>query len=876
MTYVNLNTVAYTGILLGMSQIIHIVDDDASVRGATSFLLSSHGYSTRIYGSGAEFLGQAKLEEGCILLDFRMSDMSGLEVLDRLAECGVSLPVIMLTGHGDVATAVQALQLGAVDFIQKPYEERELISALERALAGGGRDKKRNEARKIAVNRLQPLSEREMQVLRGLVAGMTNKEMARRLGLSPRTVEMHRSTMMSDLGVDSAADAIRIALDAELTPLDQEGEAQAPTAAALAPMAGRRGKALPLAAPKHLEDILPPVLDVLEGSTDCVLLLDRQFNITYMNRNAMETIAPGRDIRGRNIWDLFPGSRQTSAWDAVNRSADERTSTSFEFFAPDGQRWFAVNVRPIPSGLQVFFRDLTAERSADAALKQSEERLRLALEAAGDGTWDWDLRSGRVNLSRGYAQRLDYGETAFDAGLHQIFRLVHPGDQGLLKARIKEHLAGTTENFCCEYRIRARDGVWRWHLDRGRVVERDPVSGVATRMVATSTDISAIKAMKLRMAEADERIKLAQEAAGAGLWEYDMRGGRVKLCPKSREMLGLPEAPEEIGLDQWQAALHPDDLQEAMAVIDEAAASGRAFALTYRVVMPNGDVRSVLGMGKLAGSDRQGPRRMIGLNIDRTERSRANAKLHRLEAELLKAAQTSAIGAMAASLADELNQPLTAITNYVRGMKLSLSRQPGGIDTGAAAALEGAESSAKLASRIVRRIHDKAALLRFDRRPEPLSEMVRDAARVALAGFPQNAVQLKLAIPRQANLVTVDRLQIQHVLVNLIRNAVEAMEGSPAKPELAIEARVGESEAIEVRVTDRGSGSADDVARKLFSPFVSTRKDSTEVGLAVCRTIVEAHGGRIWAEPAPGKGTSIGFTLESGTGTDSGKAAKAA
>ena len=859
-----------------MSQIIHIVDDDASVRGATSFLLSSHGYSTRIYGSGSEFLSQAKLEEGCILLDFRMSDMSGLEVLDRLAECGISLPVIMLTGHGDVATAVQALQLGAVDFIQKPYEERELISALERALAGGGRDKKRSEARKTAVTRLQPLSEREMQVLRGLVAGMTNKEMARRLGLSPRTVEMHRSTMMSDLGVDSAADAIRVALDAELTPLDQEGEAQAPTAAALAPMAGRRGKALPLAAPKHLEDILPPVLDVLEGSTDCVMLLDRQFNITYLNRNAMETLAPGRDIRGRNVWDLFPASRQTSAWDEVNRAAEERTSTSFEFFAPDGERWFSVNVRPIPSGLQVFFRDLTNERAADAALKQSEERLRLALEASGDGTWDWDLRSGRVNLSRGYAQRLDYGETAFDAGLHQIFRLVHPGDQGLLKARIKDHLAGKTECFMCEYRIRARDGAWRWHLDRGRVVERDPVSGSATRMIATSTDISAIKAMKLRMVEADERIKLAQEAAGAGLWDFDIRRGIVRLCDQSREMFGLQDATEEIGLEQWQSAVHPDDLDETMAKVDEAVVSGNTFSLTFRVVLPNGDVRCILGMGKLAGSDRDGPRRMIGLNIDRTDRARADEKLRRLEAELLNAAQTSAIGAMAASLADELNQPLTAITNYVRGMKLSLSRQPGGVDAGAAAALEGAESSAQQASRIIRRIHDRTALIRVERRPEPLCELVRDAARVALAGFAQNSVQLQLAIPRDANLVTVDRLQIQHVLVNLIRHAVEATGGSETKPVLAIEARVGDRDAIEVRVTDRGSASADDVTRKLFAPFVSIRKDSAEIGLAVCRAIVEAHGGRIWAEPAPGKGTAIGFTLEAARGKGSGSAVRAA
>ena len=847
-----------------MSQTIHIVDDDPSVRGATSFLLSSHGYSTRIYASGSEFLEQAQLDGGCILLDLRMSDLSGLEVLERLSESGVSVPVIMLTGHGDVNTAVQALQNGAVDFIQKPYEERELITALERALAGGGRDKKRDEARRASAGRLQPLSQREMQVLRGLVAGMTNKEMARRLGLSPRTVEMHRATMMADLGVDSAADAIRIALDAELTPLEQDDEGKAPTAAALAPMTGRRVRPILPAAPRQLEEVLPPVLDALEGSTDCVLLLDRQFNVTYLNGNARDSLAGGGDLIGRSLWDLIPDARQTVAWGELHRAADERCAASFEFFAPESARWFLIKARPIPSGLQIFFRDLTHERTADAELRQSEERMRLALEASGDGTWDFNLRTGRIHLSRRYAERLDHGDMPLEAGLHQILRLIHPADQRRLKSRVREHLEGHSDIFVCEYRIRARDGAWRWNLDRGRVVARDPVSGRAVRMVATSTDIGLFKALKARVAEANERIKLAQDAAGAGLWDYDLKSGRVLLSRNSRAMMGLPEdSADSLALAEWQSLVHPDDLPATQAALEEAALSGQPFSITFRIVRPDGEVRSIAGMGKLATQE-DGSRRLIGLNIDTSDQARAQEKLGRLEAELLNAAQVGAISAMAAALADELNQPLTAIANYVQGLKLAVSRRPAGSDPGVLAALEGAEASAKLAGGIVRRIQTKTALIRLDRQPEPLSQLVSDAARVALAGLAQNAVQVKLAIPRGANRVLVDRVQIQHVLVNLIRNAVEAMKEGDERPEIAIRASVNPRGDIEVRVDDRGPGIAEEIAHKLFAPFVSTREKGTSIGLAVCRTIVEAHGGRMWVEPAPEGGTSVGFTLQAG------------
>jgi FixJ family two-component response regulator len=205
-------------------ELVHIVDDDAQVRAATSYLLSSKGYTTEIYASGAEFLRDADLERGCILLDLRMPGMDGLEVQEELMSRGVLLPVVVISGHGDVGTAVKAMKLGAVDFLEKPYREEDLTAAVERALSLSGKRTDRRQSEITAAARLQELSPREVQVLQGLLGGLSNKEIARRLDLSPRTVEMHRANLMASLAVESLSEAIRLALDGNLTPLERPAD----------------------------------------------------------------------------------------------------------------------------------------------------------------------------------------------------------------------------------------------------------------------------------------------------------------------------------------------------------------------------------------------------------------------------------------------------------------------------------------------------------------------------------------------------------------------------------------------------------------------------------------------------------------------------
>ncbi len=201
---------------MAAEKLVHIVDDDDGVRRSAAFMLKHAGYKIESYVSGVAFLKEAKTaERGCVLLDVRMPEMDGLEVQQEMGKRGIDMPVVILTGHGDVAVAVKAMRAGAVNFIEKPYEKEALLGAIEEAYARLDRNYDKDMKAGEAHVRLASLTGRERDVLNGLVAGYPNKTIAYDLGISPRTVEIYRANMMEKLRVRSLSDALRIAFIAE-------------------------------------------------------------------------------------------------------------------------------------------------------------------------------------------------------------------------------------------------------------------------------------------------------------------------------------------------------------------------------------------------------------------------------------------------------------------------------------------------------------------------------------------------------------------------------------------------------------------------------------------------------------------------------------
>ncbi len=193
--------------------VVHVVDDDVAVRQSLSFLLASDGLPVRLHESAVAFLDAVKdATAGCIVTDVRMPGIDGIEFLRRLRGRGIALPVIVMTGHADVPLAVEAMKQGAVDFIEKPFDDDLFLAAVRAALQRHEQDARREAHKAEVQTRLEALSERERQVLDGLVAGKANKVIAYDLGISPRTVEIYRANVMTKMQAGSLSELVRMAL----------------------------------------------------------------------------------------------------------------------------------------------------------------------------------------------------------------------------------------------------------------------------------------------------------------------------------------------------------------------------------------------------------------------------------------------------------------------------------------------------------------------------------------------------------------------------------------------------------------------------------------------------------------------------------------
>jgi two-component system response regulator FixJ len=193
--------------------VIYVIDDDDAVRHSLEFLLKTAGMTVRGFESAKAFLDVLpQIRSGCIITDVRMPDITGIDLLRKVKQAGVDIPVIVITGHGDIALAVEAMKIGAVDFLEKPFDDGTLIEAVRGSLSRTADAAQRNVELGAITGKLAALSNRERQVLEGLVAGKANKVIAFDLGISPRTVEIYRANLMTKMAANSLSDLVRMAM----------------------------------------------------------------------------------------------------------------------------------------------------------------------------------------------------------------------------------------------------------------------------------------------------------------------------------------------------------------------------------------------------------------------------------------------------------------------------------------------------------------------------------------------------------------------------------------------------------------------------------------------------------------------------------------
>ena len=281
-----------------------------------------------------------------------------------------------------------------------------------------------------------------------------------------------------------------------------------------------------------------------------------------------------------------------------------------------------------------------------------------------------------------------------------------------------------------------------------------------------------------------------------------------------------------------------------------------------RVVVGQRKDGSTFPMELAVGEMRSGGERYFtGFIRDLTERQQTETRLQELQSELVHMSRFTALGEMASTLAHEINQPLTAIANYLKGCRRILERMEGDQVPMLREAVGQAADQALRAGQVIRHLREFVARGESERHIENLPKLIEEASALALVGAKEKGVRVVFRLDPRAQLVLADRIQIQQVLLNLIRNAIEAMQDSQRR-ELVIGTRGDQGDGlVEASVQDTGTGIAPDIAARLFQPFVTTKKHGMGVGLSICRTIVESHGGKIWVESEQGRGTVFRFTL---------------
>jgi two-component system sensor kinase FixL len=264
-----------------------------------------------------------------------------------------------------------------------------------------------------------------------------------------------------------------------------------------------------------------------------------------------------------------------------------------------------------------------------------------------------------------------------------------------------------------------------------------------------------------------------------------------------------------------------------------------------------------LAVGEMiSGRDRY----FTGFVRDLTERQETDARLQELQTELVHISRLSAMGEMASTLAHELNQPLTAIANYMKGSSRIVSELEFDRSALLKSALDKSAEQAMRAGQIIRRLRDFVARGESEKTVESLSKVIEEASALALVGARESGVRVRMFLGSPADMVVVDKIQIQQVLLNLMRNAIDAMRNS-LKKDLTISKELSAGGLLTVSISDTGTGIEPEIREQLFQPFVTTKAEGMGVGLSISRTIVDAHGGKLWVDDDPGGGANFRFTL---------------
>ncbi|MDA9434080.1 sensor protein FixL [Bradyrhizobium sp. CCBAU 51627] len=484
------------------------------------------------------------------------------------------------------------------------------------------------------------------------------------------------------------------------------------------------------------------------------------------------------------------------------------------------------------------------------------EHFRVRIEGFGVGTWDLDLTTRELEWSE--TARMLLGIAQGQPASYELFlSRLEPADRERVESAIKQ-VATHGGGFDVSFRIAGTSDRGKWIRARAGLIRDE--AGVARHLSGILLDIDKEKQVEEALRTRETHLQSILQTIPDAMIVIDGHGIMQLFSTAAERLFGWSEQ-EAIGQNVSILMPEPDRTRHD------------SYIARYRTT----NDPHIIGIGRIVtGKRRDGTTFPMHLSIgemqsggepyftgfvrDLTEHQQTQARLQELQSELVHVSRLTAMGEMASALAHELNQPLAAISNYMKGSRRLLA---GSVDPNTPkveSALDRAAEQALRAGQIIRRLRDFVSRGESEKRVESLSKLIEEAGALGLAGAREQNVQLRFNLDPAADFVLADRVQIQQVLVNLFRNALEAMAHSHQRELVVANTRVADG-MIEVEVSDTGSGFQSDVIPNLFQTFFTTKETGMGVGLSISRSIIEAHGGRMWAESNASGGATFRFTL---------------
>jgi len=502
--------------------------------------------------------------------------------------------------------------------------------------------------------------------------------------------------------------------------------------------------------------------------------------------------------------------------------------------------------------------EIEDRRKAEGTIRESEYKLRQIIDTVPSLVW----ATGPDGENTYANQRLlDYLGAQYEDFKNRGWQqFVHPDD---LPETVKafHHAIETGTSYQAEHRVRRSDGEFRWHRARGEPL-RDR-EGRIIQWYGLSIDVDEAKKAEDRLRRSEAYLAEAQRLSHTGTWAFN-ETTTLYWSEEAYRIWGFDPLHGVPSREAMWERVHPDDRDWVRQAAREARRQKRDYAVEHRILLPDGTVRYLEATARFVSSADFERFEVVGTHVDVTERKRAQEereRLRQLEADLAHMNRLSMMGELAASLIHEITQPIASARNNARAALNFFDNQPSDLSE-IKEALGSVVGDADRAGHIVDRIRDqiKKAPSRRDR--FDLNEAINEVVTLARSALTENEVSVQTRLAEGSLPVQGDRVQVQQVTLNLILNAVEAMGSIEAGArELLISTKQSETKGIVVAVGDSGPGIDPEDRERVFQAFYTTKSSGVGMGLSICRSIIEAHGGRLWADANEPRGAVFQFTL---------------